>query len=97
MKMFVADALVEKLEAEVKKLYMRGHVAAEHHVQEHALNIVKAEPTVDAVPVVRCKECKHSVPIFSRYFVGCDMWKHSIRKDGFCHMGAKMDGGAEDG
>lgn len=51
MKMYVADSLVEKLEAEVNRLYMRGHVAAEHHVQEHALRIVYDEPTVDAEPV----------------------------------------------
>lgn len=59
MKMFVADSLIEKLEAEVNKLYMRGHVAAEHHVQNHALRIVYDEPTVDAEPVVRCRDCKH--------------------------------------
>ena len=51
MKMYDADSLVEKLEAEVNRLYMRGHVAAEHHVQNHALRIVYDEPTVDAEPV----------------------------------------------
>lgn len=64
MKMFVADSLVEKLEAEVKKLYMRGHVAAEHHVREHALNIVKAEPTVDAEPV------RHGRVVWKNRFMG---------------------------
>ena len=47
-------------------------------------------PAVDAVEVVRCRECKE--------------WKHGLCKllcadtpdDGYCSFGAKMDGGAEE-
>ena len=64
-------------------------------VQNDMFKIVKKAPTIDAVEVVRCKECKYSACIFKKDFVGCDMWKQATPKDGFCHMGAKMDGGAE--
>lgn len=56
---------------------------------------IEKAPTIDAVPVVRCRDCKYSVCIFKAHFVGCDMWKQATPKDGFCHMGEKMDGGAE--
>lgn len=53
---------------------------------------VVATPTIDAVPVVRCRECRRhqtvNCPMFLR---GGDYAFH----DGFCHMGEKMDGGAE--
>lgn len=65
---------------------------------------IENAPTIDAVEVVRCKECKY------RRKTACPM--RSLRvatrgrgyriqdnmvNDGFCHMGAKMDGGAENG
>ena len=62
---------------------------------------------VDLAPVVRCKDCKF------RGFDACPMCHDeytydeddggdyytvdNTTDDGFCHMGAKMDGGAADG
>ena len=31
----------------------------EHHTAEDVIMMIKTAPTVDAVPVVRCQECKH--------------------------------------
>ena len=31
----------------------------EHHTAEDVIMMIKTAPTVDAVPVVRCSECKH--------------------------------------
>ena len=55
--------------------------------------VIENAPTVDAVPVVRCRECKwcERFPI-SAY---CNMWNSITKRNGFCHKGAKMDGGAE--
>lgn len=63
-------------------------------------------PTIDAVPVVRCRECMH------RGNPDVCPWSHKeLRQvaegtrwvitdgtvfDGFCHLGAKMDGGSGD-
>ena len=52
-------------------------------------------PTIDAVPVVRCRECKHHRDQLDDRFVICKRWKKIMEADGFCHKGAKMDGGAE--
>lgn len=31
----------------------------EHYTEEDVIMMIKTAPTVDAVPVVRCRECKH--------------------------------------
>lgn len=58
-------------------------------------------PTIDAVPVVRCRECKYrgydACPMcHDEYYYddddGADFWTvDNTDDDGFCHMGAKMD------
>ena len=32
----------------------------EHHTAEDIIMMIKTAPTIDAVPVVRCRECKYS-------------------------------------
>ena len=51
---------------------------------------VAAAPTIDAVEVVRCRECKHSRPL-TKGLVACLRWNRAFICDGFCHDGAKMD------
>ena len=34
----------------------------EHHTAEDVIMMIKTAPTVDAVEVVRCKDCKHCDP-----------------------------------
>lgn len=60
-------------------------------------------PTIDAVEVVRCRECEYRGDEL-KCPMCFDEWDEDepgflrIDKtvdDGFCHMGAKMDGGAE--
>ena len=68
---------------------------------------VAAAPTIDAVEVVRCRECIHrgydACPMcHDEYYYdeddGADFWTvDNTEDDGFCHMGAKMDGGVSDG
>lgn len=69
-------------------------------VVQEVKNQVIALPAVDAVPVVRCREC-----VFRGCADLCPMcWRVSAmdedrviditEDDGFCHKGAKMDGGA---
>lgn len=53
---------------------------------------IENAPTIDAVPVVRCKDCKHRM--LSGYCKMCWHSDGSYALDGeFCSMGAKMDGG----
>lgn len=57
-------------------------------------------PTVDAVPVVRCKDCKHyemgvCLKIYSDGNVSKDAWQRRKPVD-FCSYGERKDGGDSD-
>ena len=58
---------------------------------------VRDAESIDAVPVVRCRECKHSIAgVVSddeKRMVRCTVFHDWIDRDGYCHSGAKMDGG----
>ena len=60
---------------------------------EIALPIVNAAPTVDAVPVVRCKDCEHLVntTINANGFLICDISDMEIAQDDFCSYGERME------
>lgn len=55
---------------------------------------VKNAPTIEAVPVVRCKDCKYSKKFYitgNRY---CDFHgahEYPVSDDDYCSNGAKMD------
>ena len=59
--------------------------------------VVKA-PTIDAVPVVRCRECIHHTRTKSRLgFSWCARFGNIMRDDDFCSIGERRkDGGASD-
>ena len=66
-------------------------------VKGDMFSIVQKAPTIDAVKVVRCREC-----MFSKKFMTgnlyCELhnsYVFGVHPDGFCYRGAKMDGGAE--
>ena len=75
----------------------------DHYVTgfDDAITYVEDYPAADAVEVVRCREC-----VFRHCADLCPMcWRVSAmdemrviditEDDGFCHKGAKMDGGAD--
>ena len=68
------------------------------HGLREAANYIENAPTLDAVPVIRCRECKHkSQGISDKMRTWCSMWQCWILQgDGYCHMAAKMDAGQED-
>ena len=58
---------------------------------------VEETPTIDAVEVVRCKECKY-LTTFRMNGINyplCMITDKEKTLDGFCDDGAKMDGGAD--
>ena len=64
-------------------------------------NDIMRFPTIDAVPVVRCKECKHSYP--STYIwpdeilYACDTnGDNYVHPNDFCSYGEKLIGGEAD-
>ena len=68
------------------------------HGLREAANYIENAPTLDVVPVIRCRECKHkSQGISDKMRTWCSMWQCWILQgDGYCHMAAKMDAVQED-
>ena len=54
--------------------------------------VVKDAPTVDAIPVVRCKDCARCVPYKGVHF--CNKWRTfpEVELDGFCSYAEWKEG-----
>lgn len=59
------------------------------------IELLSAQPTVDAVPVVRCKDCKHYVSIYGHRFcdVFCDAEEepYETNPNDFCSYGERLE------
>jgi hypothetical protein len=51
---------------------------------------IEAQPTVDAVPVIRCEHCKYSKPIDSEW-VECQHDKRVMKPTGFCSWAERKE------
>lgn len=89
MRLIDADMLEAKLE-EQRKLYidmdMKG---AEHLLVHDVLHHVWEAPTIDAVQVVRCKDCKHSREDELWHMRWCKGL--TVNDEHFCADGEKKD------
>ena len=65
------------------------------------IELIEKAPTIDAVPVVRCRECKHWKPSGSKagnsfsdmeYIGGCEFTKYCRRESDFCSYGDRKEG-----
>lgn len=64
--------------------------------REEFVRFLKKQPTVDAVPVVRCRDCQRWKPSGSKagksfsdmeYIGGCEFSKYCRRESDFCNYG----------
>jgi hypothetical protein len=97
-----ANALTEYFERLARSMENARSFNAADAVRGAAEKVASA-PTIDAVPVVRCRECKHwsgrkDKPGEVTAIGYCDHPNHHImplNANWFCADGAKMDGGAD--
>ena len=82
---------VDTIYDEVEKQY-KGSTGIERNCNRNFLNLICDAPTIDAVPVVRCRECRH------RYTMNCSMYYECSQcggqwdwttDDGFCDRGER--------
>lgn len=88
MRLIDADELTKDLTYDICGLPLHGN-----HKTDYA-NIratIMAQPTVDAVPVVRCFNCKASSPTKTTNTVYCMAWERIVSKNGFCSYGEKIE------
>lgn len=60
--------------------------------EDTILDLVDSIPTVDAVPVVRCKDCKHyALWADGRAMFHCDKHDCTMYDDDFCSYGERKE------
>lgn len=82
-----ADALSEQYTEMVERLLLiRGSI-----VPGHVTTLIVNAPTIDAVEVVRCKDCKHRYVsgVFTTHYYVCDFLDAENKDDGFCSYGER--------
>ena len=111
MRLIDADALKEKLRKERDAIpltyterygfgveFPSGFGQARRGGVKTALRCMEQTPTIDAVPVVRCKHCKHSGEFrnwWGKGYTGCCHYPgeiHSVDPEHFCSYGERGDG-----
>lgn len=63
--------------------------APEHRLTFGAL--VSQSPTIDAVPVVRCNDCKHGTYHDWSYPIRCKQHGRWFKEDDYCSEGVRRD------
>ena len=98
MRLIDADELEELFREVIGSIANRPEIQAdlEHMVRASAMTVemIKDAPTIDAVHVVRCKDCKHSEPWYSDKS-RCFLWHETgidVFNDGFCNYGERKEG-----
>ena len=67
-----------------------------YHLTNYATLILREAPTIDAVPVVRCRDCKHAW-IHPCGYVYChrdgrNAYEMTFNLDSFCSYGERKEG-----
>ena len=87
MRLIDADALRNVFDA---MHAIPGSSHFDHLVLLGIKNHIDDAPTIDAVPVVRCRECIYgSKRCASEYHLGCAYWAQIVGVDGYCSNGVK--------
>ena len=76
-----------------------GRADAEMAMLEECIITIDCQPLIDAVPVVRCKDCKHREQKKTFDISGpepkCLFYLMYRNKEGFCQFGEKNEAGYE--
>ena len=93
------DHKVRLIDAEAFKRYVDcGHLRPPTEIcfsEIDVVSMIDRQPAVDAVPVVRCKDCRHARHVLGYEGLKC-VWcnrRQTVENEyGFCYNGEKMDG-----
>lgn len=100
MRLIDADALKKEIVDLKLKLrsenqdYYTGYICALSVVE----GMIAYAPTIDAVPVCRCKDCKHNYGLthggeYCSVDIVCDYWAtDGLSESDFCSYGERMEG-----
>ena len=80
---------IAKLEMEIQNL-QEEHEALVEGVR-YLRNEIAKNQTVDAEPVVRCKDCKHNQLPPTSGNAECELWHGMTDLYGYCHYGERRE------
>ena len=63
-----------------------------YHLTNYATLILREAPTVDAVEVVRCRECKYHEDTSITEYEHCCLIGKTVRYNDFCSYGERREG-----
>lgn len=97
--LIVLEDAMNKLRAYAERKHGAGHIEIANGILK-AMNYIRNEmPRVDAVEVVRCKDCRFYETGVEYYPDGtkdiCRLLKRQMLEDGYCSVGERKDGGHE--
>lgn len=100
MRLIDADALKENLSESydsLRKIYDGLRYNSEKAICSgqlatflEAIMRIREAPTIDAEPVVRCKDCKQNLGIQGD-FIECGYWLDIVKPNGFCSYGERRE------
>ena len=59
---------------------------------EEVIEFLKRQPTIDAVPVVRCRECKYCRKMIGNSYHYCVTHNTKMYAEDFCSYGERKEG-----
>ena len=77
----------KEIERQVKEAFKENPV-----VMGMLLRWIRKQPTIDAVPVVRCKDCKFAIKSALSGYPICRYFGAEMDKGDFCSKGERKDG-----
>ena len=88
------DANALMLRVDESKRYNPHHdgklIANHRNEHDHFFKLIYTAPTVDAVEVVRCKDCKFAKPLLLSK-IECSVSDLVVEMDGYCSCGERKD------
>jgi hypothetical protein len=87
MRLIDADALMRDIGETVLFSVRPDRPSAEQRGARKVVNRIEAAPTVDAVEVVRCGECKH----YGTSGCAMDAFSFDVTEESFCSYGERRE------
>jgi len=85
---------VRLIDADALDLDREVEMADDWNTAHEIANCVKYAPTIDAVPVVRCRECRYWVGDFpgaTEHVKRCELAGYMVGENGYCVYGERRE------
>ena len=86
------QAAIDAIRASTSKY--TGFMEMEMYTDDDAVEAINGVPSIDAVPVIRCKDCKHLLPndrIAPNWWRICDYWRTGVDENEYCARGERKE------